>query len=114
MIKQNVPLPSPYRPAIFLIALGDDAKKTCFELLHKLRLEKIDSQMDFSGRKLNKVMQYADQIQAKYVAVVGDNKTQSNVIELKVMATREKLKMPLSDLVSFLLNDQGTINLINH
>lgn len=109
MLKQNVHLPNPYRPLLFLIALGDAAKMPCFQLLHKLREHGIAAQMDFSGKKLNKVMQYADQIQSEFVAVVGENELQSETIELKEMATGNKQKVTFSDLLAFLQSHLKTV-----
>lgn len=102
MLKQEVTFPNPLQPMIFLIALGDQAKTTCFQLLHTLRSNNIPAQMDFSNKKLNKIMQYADHIQAKYVAILGDNELTENAVELKFMATGEKTKVYLSDLIPFL------------
>lgn len=99
MIKQEIPLPSPPRHTLYIIPLGDEAKNICFSLLHKLRSEGVSTEMDFSGRKLNKLMQYADQIGAQYVAVIGDAEIQKLEIELKEMASGEKFKIPLENLV---------------
>lgn len=99
MIKQEVPLPQPPYPTLYIIPLGDEAKKVCFSLLHNLRTEGVSSEMDFSGRKLNKLMQYADQIRAQYVAVIGDEETKSQEIELKEMSSGKKFKIPIKDLV---------------
>lgn len=98
MLKQHCPLPEPYRPALFLIPLGEAAKDICFDILHQLRISGVPAQMDFSGRKLNKVMQYADQIQARFVAVVGENELKEDKIELKEMATGHKMNAQLSSL----------------
>ena len=102
MIKQQVPFPEPYRPLIFLVPLGDAAKAACFGLLHEMRLHSIQAQMDFTERKLNKIMQFADNIRARYVAVIGDNEIAAQIIELKEMASGEKRKIPLADLISYL------------
>lgn len=107
MLKQQVAIPEPHRPLIFFIALGEAAKKTCFQLLHTLRMENLPAQMDFSNKKLNKIMQYADQIKAKYAAIVGDNELQENSVELKLMSTGDKIKVPLSELTAFLVKEQS-------
>jgi histidyl-tRNA synthetase len=101
-LNQNVPMPLPYHPALFLIALGEKAKEACFELLHALRQQGIPSQMDFSGKKVGKIMQYADQIGATHVAVIGDQELEGQEVELKEMATGHKVKLPLSALVDIL------------
>lgn len=100
MINQQVSLPLPNHPEVFIIPLGDKAKPACFELLHMLRLNKIPSQMDFSMRKVGKAMQYANQIGASYVVVIGDQELESQEIELKKMATGEKTKIPLPALIN--------------
>ena len=100
MLKQNVPLPKPFAPEVFLIAMGDEAKTACFSLLHQLRLCGIPSQMDFSQRKLSKVMQYAHQIGAAHVIVIGENELKTETVELKRMDTGEKTAYPLADLAA--------------
>lgn len=96
LIKQGAPLPEPNYPTIFLIPLGEKAQQQCLRILHQLREFGIPSEMDFSGKKLNKAMQYANRINARYVAVVGDNEIETDEIELKEMASGAKVKTPLS------------------
>ena len=100
MIKQGAPFPEVSGPTCFLVPLGDEAKKFCIPLLHQLRTKGIPSEMDYSGRKLKHVMRYADSIQAKYVAVIGEGELERGVVELKEMATRESTEIPLSDFQS--------------
>lgn len=95
MLKQQVNLPSQPQTALFLIPLGDEAKTECFKIMHNLRQEGIPVQMDFSGKKLNKAMQYANQIAAQFVAVVGDNELKTEEVELKEMSTGKVTKAPL-------------------
>lgn len=102
MINQNISLPIADHPTLFLIPLGDKAKTTCFEILHSLRQEGIPSQMDFSGKKVGKLMQYADQIGANYVLVIGDHELETQEVEMKEMATGHKVKISLSALLRFL------------
>lgn len=97
MLKQEVSVPTPKGPKVFLIALGETPRAKAFELLHQLREAGISSQMDFSGRKIGKVMGVASQIQAEYVIVLGDNELASGQVELKHMATGEKKTISLAD-----------------
>lgn len=102
MINQHISLPAPEHPTLFLVALGDKAKPTCFELLHALRQQGIPSQMDFGGKKVGKLLQHASQIGATYVVVIGDHELESQTVELKEMATGHKVKISLAALVSTL------------
>lgn len=102
MINQQVSLPAPHTPTLFLVALGERAHKPCFELLHHLRQHGIPSQMDFSHRKLGKILQYADQIGASYVAVIGDQEIETQEVELKEMSSGRTFKLPLAELADTL------------
>lgn len=106
LLKQEVVIPPQERPALFFIPLGDDAKEVCFSITHQLRQQGLAVQMDFSGRKLGKIMQYADTIQAKYVAVVGENELITQEVEIKDMTTGNKTKVPLLHLARILKVDE--------
>jgi len=95
LLKQEAPTPEPDRPTLYLIPLGEQAKRACFKVMHDLRENYIDAQMDFTGRKLGKVMSYANQLNAKFVAVVGDQELETESVELKNMETGEVVLAPL-------------------
>lgn len=105
MLKQQVQIPAQPAPEVYLIPLGEEAKEACFSLLHELRKANIPSDMDLSGRKLGKVMQYANQIQARYVIVVGEEELKTQEIQLKDMRSGKSLKIPLQDLTKVLSLD---------
>lgn len=113
MLKQGVPLPTPPRPLLFLISLGDDAKSHCYSLLHQLRQNGISCQMDFTERKLQKVMQYANQIQVKYVVVIGENELKANEVELKEMSTGVVKKVSLNNLPAILAIENRKVEFMN-
>lgn len=103
MINEEVPLPQVDHPTLFLIPLGSVAKDKCFEILHALRQAGVASQMDFSGKKLSKALQYADQIGATYAAVIGDHEIEQQTMELKEMATGHQEKVSFDSLIDTLL-----------
>lgn len=102
MLKQEVAVPQAYAPEIFIIAMGEEAKAACFALLHHLRQKGISALMDFSNKKVNKLMQYANQIHATHIIVVGENEIKSGEVELKEMSTGGKRKLPLAHIASIL------------
>lgn len=113
LLKQEAETAKMERPALFLIALGDEAKAACFSLLHELRQNGITAQMDFSGRKLNKVMQMANQMNAQYVAVVGENELRSKEVDLKDMSTGEIFKAPLFSLSHILQLESRSVEFLS-
>lgn len=105
MLKQGVNIPEAYRPMLYIIPLGDGAKDACFQMLHDLRMQHIPVEMDFTGRKLGKVMQYANTIRAKYVAVIGDEELKANEVELKEMDSGHKTKVRFSSIARIMQID---------
>lgn len=102
LLKQQIPMPPPYRPLLFVIPLGREAMKICFSLVHKLRQEGIAVQMDFSGKKVGKAMQLADKLKARYTIVIGENEMRSQEVDLKEMESGETTKIPLDSLKNIL------------
>lgn len=98
LIKQECRLPEIPGPLVFIIPLGDEAKNACFNILHDLRSHNIAAQMDFSGKKVGKAMQIANDIKAKFVIVVGENELKTGVVEIKDMSTGETASAPLYNL----------------
>lgn len=99
MLNQNAPLPKPDHPFLFLVAMGERAKVTSFEILHRLRQGGIPSQMDFSGKKVGKAFQLADHLGASYAAVIGDHELDNQEIEIKEMASGHKEKIALTSFI---------------
>jgi len=94
-LKQQVAIPEEPKTSLYFIPLGEEAKAACFSIMHDLRQKGLRAEMDFTGRKLNKVMQYANQIGAKFVAVVGENELKAGEVDLKDMGSGKTLKAPL-------------------
>lgn len=102
MLKQEASIPPQDPIKVFLIPLGTAAQERCFTLLREIRQHNISATMDFSGRKLAKVMQLANQLGAQFVVVMGDEELQKGQVELKAMATGQKQTLSIEDLVSHL------------
>ncbi len=97
MINQSVSIPQPPHPTIFLVPMGEKARRFSLKLLHNLRNHNIPAQMEFSDRKIGKVLQYADQIGATYTIVIGENELESEQVEIKEMTTGKKSNVTLAD-----------------
>lgn len=102
MLGQEVDLPERFRPTIYLIPIGDKARSFSFSYLQMLRNRGISALMDYSGKKLGKVMQIADSIQAKYVVVLGENELEAGKVELKEMDSGTKTQISLTHLEKIL------------
>jgi len=97
MIAQKVALPLAPETLLYLIPLGDKAQSACFQLQHTLRGYDLAVEMDYSGRKIGKILQ-GIQKGVRYVAVVGDQELENGEIELKEMASGTVTKVKLDHL----------------
>lgn len=98
MLKQQVSIPGLRGPKLFLVAMGEEAREKAFLLLHELRSQGIYAQMDFSGRKVGKVMGLASTLDAEFVAVIGENELRSGSVDLKEMRSGETQSVAIGDL----------------
>lgn len=100
MIKQNACFPAPSHPKIFIIPLGEASLSYCFELVSKLRHSKIRAEIDLSGKKVQHGLQLANQLQAEYCIVIGEEELAQRTGKLKKMATRESFDIRLDQLAA--------------
>lgn len=98
MLAQNVSLPAYPSPLLFIIPLGGEAQKRCFQIVSELRKHNLPIEMDLTGKKLKNAMRYADSLAARYVAVIGENELESGKIEIKEMASGNIKSLPLNRL----------------
>lgn len=83
----------------FLAYLGEDAKHYTVGLLHKLRMAGFSAERDYLDRKIKAQFKAADRLQAKYVAILGDNELKENKINLKSMADGNQIELPLDQFI---------------
>ncbi len=100
MLKQKIPFPAVPGPFVFFVPMGEKAMHFAFELLCRLRHEKVPAEMDLSGKKMQHGLQIANQLQATYAVVIGDEELSQKKVKLKNMATRESDDCPLNSLAS--------------
>jgi histidyl-tRNA synthetase len=86
----------------YLISLGDTAKNYTVKLLHELRSNGFKAERDYLDRKLKAQFKAADRLQAKFVAVLGENELNNGVINLKDQATGEQREVQLNQFIETL------------
>ena len=102
MLSQGAKFPEKPHPTLYIIPLGDEARSRCFLVLQNLRDKGIAAEMDFSGKKLKKVMGYADSIGAKYSVVVGADELASGTVKVKEMSSGDVRDAALDALADIL------------
>lgn len=100
LLKEHPEVSAIQGPLLYFIPLGDSAREVCSSIVHGLRHHNIKADMDLTNRKLKKVMSYASDIQARYVAVVGDSEIANGYVELKNMESGIQFKISVADLLT--------------
>jgi histidyl-tRNA synthetase len=86
----------------YLVSLGDAAKDYTVKLVHELRSNGLKAERDYLDRKIKAQFKAADRLQAKFVAVLGENELSNNVINLKDQATGEQKEVQLDQFIDTL------------
>lgn len=83
----------------YIASLGEEAKDYTVGLLQQLRMAGFSAERDYLDRKIKGQFKAADRLQAKFVAVLGDEELKKNKINVKNMTTGEQIEI---DLASFI------------
>lgn len=83
----------------YIVSLGEEAKDYSVSLLHKLRMAGFSAEKDYLDRKIKAQFKAADRINAKYVAILGEDELKANKINLKIMDTGEQTEVELDSFV---------------
>ncbi len=95
-------------PHVYIAAMGERAQDIGFQWLQDLRFQKVRAEMDFENRSLKSQMRRADKLGAAYVLIVGDRELEEGTAVLRNMTTKEQDKVPLQDLVRFVVDRTNT------
>lgn len=95
---QDIKLPVEDYTDIFIAAIGENAEIEAFRIVSELRRNDIRAEKDHMGRSLKGQMKYADKINARYTAVLGDDEISGGKIALKNMSTGEQREVDIHNL----------------
>ncbi|MCB1116517.1 MAG: histidine--tRNA ligase [Chlamydiia bacterium] len=98
MEGQNISFPEKKGPLVALIPLGEEAKKKAHTLLYSLRHERI-SAVSIDAKKIQKALQQAEQMNASFAVIIGEEELKNQSAQVKTMKTRETKTLPLDTLI---------------
>lgn len=99
MEAQGVNIPA-YPPLdLYLVAMSERAEAETVRLLHQARTAGLKAEKDYQGRKVKAAFKTADRLNARFVAILGEDELLVGEISLKNMADGEQIKVPLNQLV---------------
>ncbi|OQB25341.1 MAG: Histidine--tRNA ligase [Firmicutes bacterium ADurb.Bin182] len=100
--NQGVKFPEPKRADIFIATFGNTARIAGFRLVNKLRDSGFKAEFDHVGRSMKAQFKYANKLNARYVASLGDDEMSAGVIKLKHMNTGEERTVPYDSIIEFI------------
>lgn len=96
----GVELPISQSPDCYVIAMGEEAEREAVRWLDLLRREGFSVEKDYLGRKMKTQLKSADRLQAKTVAIIGENELAAQTVVLKEMRTGEQQEIPHSQWIA--------------
>lgn len=108
---EQVTLPIEHSLDCYVVAIGDQAKKKAAALLQNLRVAGLKADKDYLDRKPKGQFKSADRLGATFVAVLGDDELEQNIINVKDMNTGEQEAVAIDQFVETITsktNEGGT------
>lgn len=85
-----------------LVISMTDNYDTCVEVAAKLRENGINVQVNLENQKIAKKFKYANNLNVKYVIIIGEDEIKNNVVALKNMETGEQQTLKLEEAISLI------------
>lgn len=102
--NSGITIPRPNDCEVFIVALGENAKKEAFKFVQKLRNKNISADLDHLNRSAKAQFKYSNKIGSKINITIGDNELERNIAMVKQMETGVQEEVSLETLVEYIEN----------
>jgi histidyl-tRNA synthetase len=97
VLQEQTAVPVPKRPLdLFFVTLGEEGHAFAVDLARSLRQQGVSVDLDYRDRSLRKQMEYANQIEARFLLVLGGDEVSSKKGRLRNMTSGEEREIELS------------------
>ncbi|KIL44519.1 histidine--tRNA ligase [Jeotgalibacillus soli] len=86
----------------YFISMGEKAKEHFVKLTYQARQQGLKVEMDYKSRKMKAQLKSADRLQAKYVAILGEDELAEGIILVKKMESGNQEKIELDHVIDYL------------
>lgn len=87
---------------IYIATATNSAKPFAMSLAKSVRDNGLIAEVDFVDRSLKAQMKYADKIDCRYVAIIGDDEIESGLVKVRSMENGEQEEININDIVKFI------------
>lgn len=95
----DISLAEPKKVDVFIVSLGEEARKWALKTLPELRKEGISATMDYLDRSMRAQMKDANRENASFTIIVGDNELSEGKFTLRNMRESEESVLDLSSII---------------
>jgi len=89
---------------IFIGYRGEEAMMEAFKLVNSLRQLNISAESDHLQRSVKAQMKYANKMNAKFSAIIGESELEEKAVQIKNMETGESVTVPFEQIVAVIKN----------
>ena len=96
---------APEAPAtldVFVVTLGDDARREGFKLVCALRERGVKADLDHAARSMKAQFKYADKAGVKKVVIVAGDELAKGVVKLRDMENSAETEVPMGEIIDTL------------
>lgn len=101
---QGIQLPIKRNIDCYLVVLGDKAKLKSVFLMQQWRAAGLKVDADYLQRNMKNQMKAANRLEAAYVAILGENELENNVVVLKEMITGDQEELAYEQALTKMLS----------
>jgi len=87
---------------VYVAPISTDLKLKAYEIAQKLRKNNIGTDVDLVGKKLKKILSYADSNQINYVVLIGSRELEEGKVTVKDMTSGEQEPVEVSNIVDYI------------
>jgi histidyl-tRNA synthetase len=95
--RQDIPIPTPPQPKVFLAYIGEEAKDKTIEYSSRLHSNGVSAILASSGRSLKAQLKQANALGASYTLIIGEEELEGNAVTLRDMRSGEQRRMSFED-----------------
>lgn len=100
--QQDVPIPDPAKPPVYIAHLGDEARDVAIKLAATLRQNGTGVIEAFGKKSLKAQLRQANSLGAHYAVIIGEDEVKANTAVLRDMTTSEQKSIPIDQLAEWL------------
>ena len=83
---------------------GEKEQNHCMKLMHEVRANGIDCELYPTSAKIQKQMKYANDRKVQYVALIGEQEMNEELVLLKNMESGDQVEMSIDEVIHKLIS----------